>query len=236
MKLTKLALIGLVSVSGLVSYGLNASAADSATSDAELEYTKKTGTTPPVHPIKPEPVVPIDPPTGNVGELTIDYISNIKFGKHQIANKDMVYQAKLTKVTTSDGVEEEVPNYVQVTDDRGSLAGWSLKVKQNDAFKSGAATLTNTTLTFKNGIAKSSNTSDVIYAPISTETVLTPSGDNQLIVDAKANQGMGTWRTRFGDNNAEGVESIELMVPWNSAKTEGTYKTSLTWELGNTPD
>ena len=45
---------------------------------------------------------------------------------------------------------KEGPNYVQVTDNRGTEAGWSLKVKQEGQFKSTSGKeLTGAAITFK---------------------------------------------------------------------------------------
>ncbi|MFS7260598.1 WxL domain-containing protein [Carnobacterium divergens] len=235
MKLKKSIVTALI-ITNVLFGGHLAFASDTSQSDVELEYTKKVGPTNPIHPTKPGEVEldPENPVTGNEGELTIDYISAIKFGKHQIANKDMVYQAELSSVV-KDGQREDTPNHIQITDDRGSLAGWILKVKQDEALRFGQADLKNTILTFKNGVSKSDNTSSLIYTPKVNETNLTADGESQTIIEAKKNQGMGTWVSRFGVDNEEGKKSIELMVPWNVAKVEGSYHTSLIWELGNTP-
>ncbi|WP_254558779.1 WxL domain-containing protein, partial [Salmonella enterica] len=76
------------------------------------------------------PVFPQNPdgskpnPGGN-GSLTIDFASSFDFGNHKISNKDQTYLAKAQKYFDS---EVLTPNYVQVTDRRGTFAGWNLKV------------------------------------------------------------------------------------------------------------
>ena len=56
---------------------------------------------------------------------------------------------KLDTVKAKDG-NKEVPNFVQVTDNRGTNAGWKLSVTQNDQFKTAdGKELTGATLTLK---------------------------------------------------------------------------------------
>lgn len=63
----------------------------------------------------------------------------------------MLATQKYKTVGATDEVKEG-PNYVQVTDNRGTEAGWSLKVKQEGQFKSTSGKeLTGAAITFKNG-------------------------------------------------------------------------------------
>lgn len=84
-----------------------------ATSHGHITITPGDGTTGPTAPIEPsEP----GGETGNVGSLTIDYVSPLEFDSHPLASGSVEY------TTTTQN-----PN-VQVTDTRGTGAGWTLQV------------------------------------------------------------------------------------------------------------
>lgn len=110
--------------------------------NAIIEFESATDIiTPPIDPTNPDnpnPVDPVDPTDpngpkpGTPGPLSIDYASSIDFGKQKITSTNQVYNVKPQKF----GGRDDGPNYVQVTDSRGTEKGWSLQVKQNGQFKS----------------------------------------------------------------------------------------------------
>ncbi|MFH4233977.1 WxL domain-containing protein, partial [Acinetobacter baumannii] len=80
----------------------------------------------------------------------------------------------------------EVPNYVQVTDNRGTNAGWKLTVTQNEQFKTTSnQELTGAALTLKNGILNSASGSD---APESLQNITLTPGVASDVVNAKIDQ------------------------------------------------
>ncbi|MGX6962776.1 WxL domain-containing protein [Vagococcus xieshaowenii] len=96
----------------------------------------------PTDPENPDPTTPEitpdepDKETGQTGPLTIDFVSTLNFGIQKISNSDETYPAFASKSTiTGSDVKVINPNYVQITDNTGSLAGWTLKVEQTQAFK-----------------------------------------------------------------------------------------------------
>lgn len=72
----------------------------------------------PIDPIDPDDNPPSNDPTGNTGDLRIDYMSKIDFGKQTISGKTETYTAQKPALTTE----------VQVSDLRGTGAGWNLQV------------------------------------------------------------------------------------------------------------
>lgn len=64
------------------------------------------------------------------GDLTLDFVSSFDFGNHPISKNDEIYSAAAQK--TDDG--KSIPNFVQVTDLRGTGNGWSLNVQQQSQF------------------------------------------------------------------------------------------------------
>ncbi|AQY50292.1 cell surface protein [Listeria weihenstephanensis FSL R9-0317] len=240
MKLTKFAIVGMVAVATIAGTGTKAFAADGGTlgSKSDVTFTPNTSITTPVDPTNPgnpDPVVPVDPdhPAGTAGPLSIDYISNIHFGEQEISGNNEVYKAQLDqiKVGASETIKD-IPNYIQITDNRGSNAGWHLTVKQDGQFVNGGSELTGAVLSFENPSLASAAESD---APTAGDFTLDPAGTSSDVMSADEEQGMGTWVEMFGADATEGAESIKLSVPGKTAKTPGKYEATLTWELTDTP-
>ncbi|MDF9580967.1 WxL domain-containing protein, partial [Bacillus paranthracis] len=172
MKLTKLALAGAVSLTALAG-GTSALAAEQdggiLHSKAFIKFEKNTSTVDPINPINPDEVVEpvVDPENpddthdkGTDGPLSIDYVSNFNFETQKASGNNELYYANLDTVKAKDG-NREVPNFVQVTDNRGTNAGWKLSVTQNDQFKTADnKELTGAALTLKNGTPNSASGSD----------------------------------------------------------------------------
>ncbi|MBK5491840.1 WxL domain-containing protein [Bacillus sp. TH13] len=222
--------------------GVSAFAADGGeyNSNAIIEFEPSTEITPPVDPTDPEiPVGPVDPTDpegpnpGTNGPLSIDYASSLDFGKQKITSTDQVYKAAAQKFN---GERGEGPNYVQVTDNRGTEKGWSLQVKQNGQFKSDSGKeLTGAEITFNNSVV---NTASESKKPsiVKSSFNLTPEGTGvaQNIMSAKAGEGAGTYVLAFGDDNTA-ADSIELSVPGKTTKYAEKYSTSLIWTLTDVP-
>ncbi|KGL39098.1 cell surface protein [Listeria newyorkensis] len=242
MKLTKFAIVGMVTVATLVGTGTGtmAHAADGGTlgSKADVNFIPNDTITNPVDPTdpgNPEVVVPVDPdhPAGTAGPLSIDYISNIHFGDQKISGNNEVYSAKLDqiKVGAAETVKD-IPNYIQITDNRGSNAGWHLTVKQDGQFVNGTSELLGAVLSFENPTLNSASESD---APTATGFSLDPAGTSSDVMSAEEDQGMGTWVDMFGADATEAADSIKLSVPGKTSKIPGQYEATLTWELTDTP-
>ena len=110
-------------------------------SNGLVEFIPNVDPTEPVDPENPDPekpVKPIDPTDpegpnpGTQGPLSIDYASSFDFGKNRISNKDQVYFAKSTAISRK---SKETPNFVQISDNRGTNSGWSLTVTQRSNLK-----------------------------------------------------------------------------------------------------
>ncbi len=254
MKLTKLALAGAVSFSTVLAAGAPTSAEEAATMNSvtDVSFKESDEITKPVNPLDPTTEVetkdsndPNDPhKPGTKGPLSIDYVSNFHFGEQVMSGNDQVYTAKLDTVKAVGATNStEVPNYVQVTDNRGTNKGWKLTVKQNDQFKATVkdesgkdttAELTGAELKLSNPVVNSAT--DNKFAPIAKEVTLNPDGSTQEVATAAADKGMGTWVTTYGKDAVEGEKSVTLSVPGSTAKVKAAkYKASLTWTLEDTP-
>lgn len=192
----------------------------------------------PLDPLDPDPEKPITPtdpedhgkPTP--GPLSIDYISNLRFGEQKTTGMDMTYYAQLDNIIAADGTKINRPNFVQVTDKRGSNTGWRLSVTQDSQFKSGEDELAGAVLKLDHA---SLSTPDDGIEPTANQGISLTPGVSSDILNAKENQGTGTWLNRYGVDEEEGKSSVSLSVPGKTKKVQGEYKTSLTWTLTDTP-
>lgn len=182
------------------------------------------------HPITPEDPEEHDKPTS--GSLSIDYISNLRFGEQKITGADTTYHAQLDQFTDSKGEAIARPNFIQITDVRDNKSGWRLTVTQDKQFQNENEELTGAVLKLNNAILTTPN--DGVPPIASNNIALTP-GSSTDILEAKTNQGTGTWLNRFGKDEEEGKLSISLSVPGETKKVQGEYKTSLTWILTDSP-
>ena len=190
----------------------------------------------PYHPINPEELIEIDedeyPKTE--GPLSINYVSAITFGSQEATGEDTIFKSELSRVIYQ-GKSLKVPNYVQVSDHRGSNSGWRLEVKQSDPFKNGVYELNGTELKLSN-TKLNSLSGDMTVAPkVVGDLSLSSNDEYQLLIQADKDQGMGTWLIRFGEDNNEAPESVTLFVPGKSKKVKGHYQTTLFWQLKDTP-
>ncbi|WP_167630315.1 WxL domain-containing protein [Listeria valentina] len=247
MKTTKIVTVaGLASLLTLTGTPfLTAYAADGGqmNSIGTIEFTVNKNAEPPQNPLNPDPTKPIVPKDeadhepGTEGPLSIDYVSNFRFLSQETSGTTETYYADLDHVTDKNsGSDVDSPNFVQVTDKRGSNSGWRLTVTQNEQFKNenGKDYLDGAVLTLNNGL---SNSKDGGTAPTVDQGVkLTPGATNgSEVMNATAGQGTGTWFAYFGKDDEEAKKSIELVVPGNAKKVKGMYTTKLTWTLTDSP-
>lgn len=204
--------------------------------------------TPPVDPNNPDPNLPVDPQNpdgtkpapGTAGPLSIDFASSFDFGINPISNKDQTYFAKAQSYFNS---ETKSPNYVQVTDNRGNLAGWTLSVVENGQLHNETLekypTLVGSTLSLTNPISASLSNA----LPPASQAVIDLIPDTEAIIAIAANgTGAGTWVIRWGEQESlqtpdTGIVTpdVKLFVPGTTGKEEGTYTTTLTWSLSSLP-
>lgn len=248
MKATKI----LTSAIVLTTLGLTAAQAAQAadvhtetyTSHGKVGFIENTDPTNPVDPTDPtKPVDPTDPDNpdpGTKGPLSIDYVSNFDFGiDHKVSGNDEIYYAKPVELLDKDGKKIIRANYLQVTDQRGTNAGWKLSVNQTAQFNDGTADLDGASLKMSQQVLNSTNmdatTTPGVITPVVT---VTPDGADVKVLKAEKGQGMGTWTDAFGTYDETAPEAgtsakaVSLDVPGKSAKNIGsTYKTDLVWTL-----
>ena len=216
------------------------------TSNGLIEFTPGDDLVDPVDPLNPEqPVEPTDPTKpdgkpnpGTSGPLSIDFASSFHFGDNKITSKDETYFAKLQEYKDKGITDQDLrkgPNYVQVTDNRGTLAGWTLKVKQTKQFETGDShKLEGAKITLTNGNVNT--VSESTPATAVEEIGIDKMDADFLVMSAKQDAGAGTFLTRWGDEDlAKSKESVQLFVPGKAVKKKAQYRTSFVWTLTDVP-
>lgn len=221
-------------------------------SDSKIDFVPSTSTTNPIDPTDPTNPTPEKPKPnkpGTEGPLSIDFASDFDFGTQEITTEDKVYMAKPQTYVDSD---KETPNFVQVTDKRGSNAGWSLNLKQAHQFKNEQTQnkeLVGAELTFNAGELVSNGKGKIPSAH--TATLDSEKGAYHKVVTAAQSEGSGTWVSMFGGE--EGLVDVEVMdkddktvtekrdagvtlfIPGATQKDAVEYNTTLDWQLTNEP-
>ncbi|MBO0462418.1 WxL domain-containing protein [Enterococcus sp. DIV1298c] len=249
MKKTSKFIIATIALSTL-GVSTTAFAADGGvyTSNGVVQFVPNTDPTTPVDPTNPvDPVAPIDPTEpgggdpdpGTNGPLSIDYASGLDFGMQKITSKDETYFAASQKYRELDengnplADIKEGPNYVQVTDNRGTEAGWTLKVNQEGQFTSSSGkVLTGATIRLRNGNVVTASTSGAPDG--AADIVLDANGAQSTVMTARVGNGAGTYLFAWGSVPTADT-SIELNVPGATTKYAEKYATRLTWTLSDTP-
>lgn len=225
-------------------------------SNGAVKFIPSLDPTDPLDPENPnpvDPVIPVDPTKpggpnpGTNGPLSIDYASSLDFGTNRISNKDQVYFARAQAY--QDG-REETPNYVQVTDNRGTNAGWTLTVTQQEQLKSTTKTLndelTGAQITLANPTVKTYAKN--VVAPNPSDNITLIPGTASLVASAKAGAGTSTWENYWGSveevdetdesgatQKAKVTKDVALAVPGSTPKDAVEYQTELLWTLTDVP-
>ncbi|MGG5325695.1 hypothetical protein IGJ83_003336 [Enterococcus pernyi] len=234
------------------------------TTDGTIEFTPNKDEELIVVPPVEEPGVEIEPEVpGTTGPLSIMKAVTMNFGSQVISNQDQTYNmiAEKQQKTGTTGEENKVPyvSFAQVQDVRGTNAGWDLQVRMTD-FKATTETVNDTLLgaeislldpnieyggsTLGNAPAFNApftNTDGVNYLK------LIPNASAVSVMTAEKDKGAGVSSVVWGNQaNLDAQEAndevevvtnnaIQLFVPGSTAKDATQYKSTLTWELSNTP-
>lgn len=222
---------GLMISTVVLGFGISASAVDGVSevtadgnnkqvnSDATIKVLEGDKT-----PTKPEDKNEPDGETGDLGPLSLDQVIVFAF-------EDM----KLSGTTQSIPLVAKGAQNVQVTDTRGTGAGWNLQIKQTPLVDTTDSTkvLKGSYITLKNAEIKAGTDNvESDKAPVADnyESTAANKGDFQKIITAQADNGMGTWRSFY---NQTDTNDIKLVVP--SGNLKGDYKGSVVWALSDGP-
>ncbi|MDR2832549.1 MAG: WxL domain-containing protein [Streptococcaceae bacterium] len=254
----KKVILGSAAILALVVIGSqNASAATlnangTVTTNGTISFTTPTTTTPvtPVNPTNPttpidptNPTAPIvitpDPGTGMSGPLSLDAVTNFDFGTDVVQAQAKTYYAKGVSATQGT-VTTNIPNYVQVTDVRGTLVGWNVTAAVTKEFtgSSTGSTLNGAVMTLsKAQITTSATTGNGADKALGGNTSVALGAAAQNIFGASAGKGAATNDLLFGtatSNNTDTASGVSLYVPGGAAQAD-SYSADITWTLSNTP-
>lgn len=212
MKLSKITTASLVALTGLSLASTSAYAAEVGTQKTQADFELKAGEggTGPV-----DPIAPIEPPM--MGPLTLDAASNFNFGSIKLGEGDGIYTAIK---------EDNSVLGIQVTDSRGTGAGWNVDVSMTDFKGQGTNILKGATLIIPNGSVNTTS-ADKVKAPVTKEVKLNASPIS--IFTATKDNGMGTWTNLFEGKD----KKVTLNVPEGNYVDQYTAK--ITWSLQNAP-
>ncbi|MGC6767011.1 WxL domain-containing protein [Enterococcus sp. LJL51] len=240
IKVTDLAGLEATSGSGIyqIKLGVSATVENGLSQDLEKEISVFVVNEGPSGPVNPEnPVEGSLPPngsenggTGNRGTLRLDYIPSVfDFGNVTAAIQDSTYYAQKPKNTSS---EELSKQWVQISDDRLTVHGWSLTAEMTRAFSSGDEQLTGAFITLPAGefyntrtgaaqVTDGSITGSELEITTSAKTVFSAKADGQ----AGKKISTKVWNP----------EEVTIKVNGGTAKPNKEYTTTVNWTLTTTP-
>lgn len=168
--------------------------------------------------------------TNEVGVLTLDFASNFVFGENELSATAESYN--LLNVTTP---------FVQVTDVRGTGEGWRLTASLSGFTESAQPSLPGAKILLANTtvVASDENTSALNTPTTEIGTIVLTSDNTEINITTatEPNRGMGTWLTRWQDDDADisnGNANVTLEIPASVART-GNHNAKITWTLYDTP-
>jgi len=209
-----------------------ASANDStASTGAEVEFKVGSGSMGPTDPENPDKPGP-GPGTGNSGPLTIDMVPHFDFGIHEVELGNQTYPTVSSL--------NDLAHFVQVTDRRGTNAGWTLRATKDDAFMEASSnrTLGATTITLKDmKVSSQQGALGIPASSVPTNDIVLHVGVTQDIIVVPNNAGNFTNNIRFGDKN-DTLDKVELFVPaaaMAQVLAGDVYSTTVTWTLVGAP-
>lgn len=198
-------------------------------------------------------------PGDGKGKFNIAWVSNFRFNDKD-AEGDIVpitlnangmnIWAKGTKLVinhedNASDTYDDIPNFLQVVDNRGTLSGWKVSVTASEF---GGKNPAGKDVVLR-GAELSLNT-PVINGPVGvTAPVAANFQNNKLVIDSESKvvmsageeAGTGTWSMSFGESNTDGTlkenTGVNLNIPASAGiQAQVEYKSSLTWTLQDGPE
>lgn len=190
---------------GILVFSIEGNAApDTLISDGTVQVIQ--GSPVLVDPEKPDEIV--DPGQGpsTIGDLRIDFVSSLDFGKTAVSQKldngkkERVYNAMAQTFISNTNPRG---SYIQITDQRAKSNGWTIQVKQNYQFRNSIIQdvaeqeLRGAEISLDKGWANSSSASK---GPIVTRETMTMAAMDTYyqVATARQEEGKGTWLISFG--------------------------------------
>lgn len=216
----------------------------------------------PTDPDNPNVIDPGDEGSSGNGKrsFNINWVSNFKFDDMTITGREITQYASSTTLNFkqpegegSESIEskENLPNFIQVTDNRGTNTGWKVIASASEFKQAGAGNnvLTGAQLLLTNPQIFNHGSSPELSPTAHTSGIDLLDNDDQgvEIIKAKGQNGQGTWSMAWspkaaGENydfsyNDEEDKGVQLIVPMSAKPKIGeAYISTITWVLSDTPD
>ncbi|WP_270740906.1 WxL domain-containing protein [Lactococcus formosensis] len=262
MKLKKTLKLGLISLTlAQPLLAPMARAEDAREAGGGVGFRRGGGLTGPVHPgpgiyvrqpVQPLPSIRDGPeqpslPEGSGGGLTLDFVSTFTFETNKAVRENDIYYAQPQHLRDARGQPIMTPNFVQVTDQRGTAEGWTLNLQKTTRFyDENRQPLRGTGLSLKNAVVVAANPGNQPRAP---STLDKGTGPTEIIAQADPGSGTGTTTVRWGTSlvetqlHSENGEQrtaylnhdVQLFAPGGKQRQNYTYQAILTWILSEVP-
>lgn len=157
--------------------------------------------------------------TGSVGKLTLDYVSDLRFGSYQQRQGGLIATLQNTHAM------------VQVTDARGNGNGWTLQLKPDELVGEQNGSTIDDGYLYLGSLAINKSSDNASASPVS-KTLKIPLGTYENIVVAPVNTGLSTWTIGF---NQDSDSPTQLVLNDISNAPADHYVGSLSWSLTNAP-
>lgn len=175
---------------------------------------------------------------GQTTPLKLGLLTAFNFGHIQMDGNTKSYSALLPEVMI-DGTLKERPNFIQVSDHRGTNTGWHVTAQLSQQFTNGESTLSGSDITLTNGWASPQSEDMLEYQPTVVQGAVITEEDATLIANATTENGMGTWSVLYGSldgTKGNASSSVFLTIPGKVKKTTGSYQAKVLWTLNDTPE
>lgn len=209
------------------------------TTFAEADATKGENTANvTVLPGDEEPTTPVDPtdPTGQKGNLTVDNLIDFKFNDVKLASNE--FRTGLKDINTGGRDKDNQKRNIQVTDKRGTGAGWTLRlaqskmmsttVKEGNKSELKGAYISIPTVDPEKNVYTTADNKNAEAKPVTLgyKFVEGKYGEPQKFAEAAKDNGMGTW---VFNTNTSKEDKVELVIP--AGNFTGTYEGIMTWSV-----
>lgn len=163
----------------------------------------------------------VNPPTNQKGKLTINSVSNIVFPNTKLGNESGVPIKAQVPVGEKLGV--------QVTDIRGTGAGWKLTASATEFQNTDKSlTLRGAKVTIPgSGKTVTEEGNDLTFEPTAQTIVLGP--NQNVVMSAAKEKGLGKWLHYFESES----DKVTLDIP--SGNKVANYISNVTWTLEDAP-
>lgn len=215
---------------GLLAWGLIGGESVSAMSDSflsDVQANVKEGnpsSRPPLFGKDPED--PDNQGTATGGLLTIDRVPNLMFGRVVASG---LYQREYAVNSNP---------YLQVSDLRGSLGGWTVSAKISDFVSQRTPTDTSNYILGGASLSLQGATVEEYqseYAGPPTSYPVHLNKDYQKVLAAAPDSGQGIWSSRW--KSSRGVnDNIELAILPGTAEVGRDYQATISWKLSDVPN